>query len=119
MIDGQLADVFVASDLAMQLSATGPTSIRVSIPVGSQGSVWLTDTGFGLHGYDIVFVETASLVRSGGQTSVRVDVYVPARDSSLPVTVTFAPRSLGSSVPDILFGMSADGNANSWVTLRP
>jgi hypothetical protein len=118
MIDGQLADVFVASDLKMLLSATGPIKMKISMPVGSKGWVVLTDLGF-TKGYDISFVETSALQRSGGRTPVTVDVYAPARDSSLPVTVNFAPRSLGSGLADILFGMSADGYANQWVTLVP
>src|SRR5215217_9508544 len=109
MIDGQLADVFVASDIAMLLKATGPVRIRIYIPQGSRGWVALTDLGFG-KGYDISFVETADLVRDGRHTPVIVEVYAPSRDSSLPVTVTFAPRTLDSSLADILFGMSADGN---------
>ena len=117
-IDGQLADIFIASDVMMLLKATGPVKIKISIPQGSNGWVVLTDLGFG-RGYDISFVQTADLVRSNGRTPVKVDVYAPAKDSSLPVVVTFAPRSLGSSLGDILFGMSANGNANSWVTLRP
>jgi hypothetical protein len=116
IIDGQLADVFVASDLKMLLNATGPIKMKISIPVGSKAGVVLTDLGFG-KGYDISFVQTSALVRSGGRTPVIVDVYAPAKDSTLPVTVTFAPRALGNSLADILFGMSADGSANSWVTL--
>jgi hypothetical protein len=118
LIDGQLADVFVASDLAMLLKSTGPIKMKISIPVGSKGWVVLTDLGFG-KGYDISFVQTSTLVRSNGRTPCKVEVYAPAKDSSLPVTVNFAPRSLGSGLADILFGMSASGNANSWVTLRP
>ncbi|HEY7031338.1 MAG TPA: hypothetical protein VH482_08435 [Thermomicrobiales bacterium] len=118
MIDGQLADVFVASDLKMLLTSTGPIKMTISIPEGSQGWVVLTDLGFA-KGYDIDFVETSSLQRHGRRTPVTVDVYAPAKDGSLPVTVTFAPRTLGSSLGDILFGMSADGHANEWVTLVP
>ncbi|MEA2515545.1 MAG: hypothetical protein QOJ59_5034 [Thermomicrobiales bacterium] len=117
-IDGQLADIFVASDVKMLLSATGPVKIRISMPKGSRGSVILADLGFG-KGYDISFVETSKLVRKNGRTPLIIDVYAPARDSSLPVTVTFAPRTLGSSLSDILFGMSASGYANKWVSLRP
>jgi hypothetical protein len=118
IIDGQLADIFVASDLKMLLKATGPITMRISIPEGSKGWVVLTDLGFG-KGYDIDFVETSDLARDGRRTPVVIDVYAPAKDSALPVTVTFAPRTLGSSLADILFGMSAEGTANSWVTLAP
>jgi hypothetical protein len=116
IVDGQLADIFVGSNLKMLLSATGPIEMRISIPEGSNGGVVLTDLGFG-RGYDIDFVETSALVRSGGRTPVIVEVHAPAKDSTLPVSVTFAPRSLGSSLGDILFGMNADGTANDWITL--
>jgi hypothetical protein len=119
MIDGQLADIFVSSDLKMLLGqATGPIKIKVSIPEGSRGWVVLSDLGFG-RGYDIDFIETSDLARVNRRTPVIVDVYAPAKDSSLPVTVTFAPRTLSSSLKDILFGMSADGNANEWIRLVP
>jgi hypothetical protein len=117
LIDGQLADIFVASDLAMLLKATGPVKMKISIPADSKGWVVLTDLGFG-KGYDIDWVKTSSLKRAEGRTPVKVEVYAPAKDSRLPVTVTFAPRSLGSSLKDILFGMSASGNANSWIALH-
>jgi hypothetical protein len=116
LIDGQLADIFVGSDLRMLLSATGPIKMQISIPTGSKGNVVLTDLGF-TRGYSISFVQTSSLVRQNGRTPVIVKVYAPAKDSSLPVSVNFSPRSLGSSLMDILFGMTADGTANSWVTL--
>lgn len=117
-IDGQLADIFVASDVKMLLAATGPIKLRIAIPKGSKKLVVLTDLGFG-KGYNISWVETSTLVRKDGRTPVTVEVYAPANDSSLPVTVTFAPRSLGSSLGDILFGMNAEGSANSWVKLKP
>jgi hypothetical protein len=118
MIDGQLADVFIGSTLMMLLNATGPIKINISIPNDSKGSVVLVDLGFG-RGYDIKFIKTSNLTKTRSQTPVIIEVYAPAKDSSLPVSATFAPRSLGSSLTDILFGMSAEGNANEWVTLAP
>lgn len=118
LIDGQLADVFVGSSLEMLTKASGAIKLRISIPSGSRARVVLTDLGFG-RGYDIDFVQTPALARSGGRTPVIVEAYAPARDSSLPVSVTFAPRTLDSSLGEILFGMGADGNANAWITLEP
>jgi hypothetical protein len=118
MIDGQLADVFIGSTLTMLLSATGPINLNISIPQESKGSVVLMDLGFG-RGYNINFIKTSNLTKTNRETPVIIDVYAPAKDSSLPVSVTFAPRSLGSSLTDILFGMSAEGNANEWMTLVP
>jgi hypothetical protein len=117
VIDGQLADIYVASNLAMQLKATGPVQMVISLPPESTGKVLLTDTGFGLQGYQISFVTDDSLIRTASSNQVRVAVYAPARDGSLPVQVTVAPRSLNASLRAILFGWSADGFANSWVTL--
>jgi hypothetical protein len=116
MVDGQLADVFVGSTLEMLLTATGPVKIEVTIPTGSTGFVVLTDLGF-LKGYSIVFKQSSSLVRTSRHTQVQVRVYAPAKSSTLPVTVTFAPRSLSSSLLDILIGTSVDGHANEWVSL--
>ncbi len=115
LVDGQLADIYVGSTLEMLASATGPIKIEVLIPKGSKGAVILTDLGF-LRGYKITFVQTSKLTRTKKHTQIQVRVYAPSK-KSLPVTVTFAPRSLGSSLKDILFGTSVDGWSNSWVTL--
>jgi hypothetical protein len=88
----------------------------ITIPAGSSGYVVFTDLGF-LHGYDITFKHSRHLTKSKHHTQVKVSVYAPATTSSLPVTVTFAPRSLNSSVTDILFGASTTGSANQWVSL--
>ncbi len=117
IIDGQAADIFLSSYVEMHLSTTGPAEIVVTIPKGSMGTVVLSDAGFGLQGYAISFVNSPALTRKGDHTPVRVAVKVPARDGSLPVRVTFAPRTTDSSVSDILFGTSAEGLANRWVKL--
>ena len=116
VVDGQLADVFVGSSASMLLKATGPIKMVITIPSGSSGYVLLTDLGF-LRGYDITFKQSKSLTRTSRHTQVKVSVYAPASTSSLPVTVTFAPRSLNSSLKDILFGTSVTGSANQWVSL--
>jgi hypothetical protein len=116
MVDGQLADVFVGSTLEMLSSATGPVKIEIIIPTGSKGYVVLTDLGF-LKGYSIVFKQSSSLVRTAKHTQIRIRVYAPAKNSALPVTVTFAPRSLTSSLWQILIGTSVDGHANQWISL--
>jgi hypothetical protein len=118
MIDGQVADMFVGSTLTMLLNSTGPIKMKITIPNESKGLVVLMDLGFG-RGYDIEFIKSGDLTKSRRETEVMIDVYAPARDSSLPVSVTFAPRSLGSSLTDILFGTSAEGNANEWIRLVP
>jgi hypothetical protein len=57
------------------------------------------------------------LTKTKSHTQVKIRVYAPATTSTLPVTVTFAPRSLGSSLTDILFGTSVTGKSNQWVSL--
>jgi hypothetical protein len=115
MIDGQLADIFVSSQLAMLTSANGPIKMVITIPKGSRGIVVLTDLGF-LRGYNISFQESTSLKKTKTHTPVVVSVYAPSK-KSLPVTVTFAPRSLSRGLIAVLFGMSASGTSNSWVKL--
>ena len=116
MVDGQLADVFVASDPAMLLKASGPIQMVITIPTGSKGAVILTDLGF-LRGYKISFAYSDKLVRTKTHTQVKVSVYAPNTGSKLPVKVTFAPRTLSSGLIAILFGQSATGYSNSWVSL--
>ena len=94
VIDGRLADIFLASDLKLLLTATGPSVIRIALPTGSKGSVILNDLGFGLKGYDIKFMSDSSLVKTSKHTPVAIAAYVPSSDGSLPLQVTFAPRSL-------------------------
>jgi len=116
IVDGQLADVFVGSSPDMLPKATGPIKMEITIPTGSTGKVVLTDLGF-LRGYSITFKHSSSLTKTKSHTQVKVRVYAPAASSQLPVTVTFAPRSLGSSLGEILFGKSNTGTSNQWVSL--
>jgi hypothetical protein len=115
MVDGQLADVFVTSDPAMLLSARGPIQLVVEIPTGSRGMLVLADLGFG-RGYRVSFVESDDLARTAYHTQVRVNVYAPA-SKSLPVQVTFAPRTLSAGLRAILIGTTAEGTANAWIGL--
>ena len=117
LIDGQLADVFVASDPAMLLCASGPIKMIITIPEGSKGSVILTDLGF-LKGYDIAWKRSSNLKRTKTHTQVAVKVYAPNRGKSLPVKVTFAPRYLSTGLKNVLVGISNTGLSNSWVSVR-
>ena len=111
IIDGEIADVFVGSTLSALLTTTGPIRMVVTVPPGTQATKLISDLGFG-RGYDFRFAESSDLVATEDGIPVRVDVYVPATDDSLPVSVYFAPRLLG-----ILWPASVDGYANSWVSL--
>ena len=117
MVDGQLADVFVSSQVAMLLTASGPIQMVITIPKGSKGVVILTDLGF-LRGYKITWAYSDKLVKTKKHTPVSVSVYAPNKGKTLPVTVTFAPRTLSSGLIKILFGTSVTGTSNSWVTLH-
>jgi hypothetical protein len=117
MVDGHLADVFVSSDPAMLLKASGPIEMVITIPTGSKGVVILTDLGF-LKGYKISFKHSSSLKKTRSHTQVQVSVYAPNKGAKLPVKVTFAPRTLKSGLKAILFGQSVSGYSNSWVTLK-
>ena len=54
----------------------------------------------------------AVLQKTDKGVEVRVQVYVPARDSTMPIKVEFSPRLLG-----LLWTDSAEGTANEWITL--
>jgi hypothetical protein len=88
----------------------------VTVPTGSNAKVVLTDVGFG-RGYSFEFKQSSTLKRTATHTQIRIRVYAPASSSALPVSVNFAPRSIGSSLTAILFGKTSNGYANSWVSL--
>ncbi|MEA2584517.1 MAG: hypothetical protein QOF33_2602 [Thermomicrobiales bacterium] len=111
IIDGQIADVFGGSTPTILLKTPGPIKVVVKVPVGTKTKLVISDLGFG-RGYDFRFAESRDLVKSGGKIPVRVEAYVPARGTKLPVTVYFAPRLLG-----ILSPASADGHTNNWVSV--
>jgi hypothetical protein len=111
IIDGQIADIFVGSTLSALTSTTGPISIVVTVPEETSTTHVISDLGF-LRGYDFQFATSPDLQKNADGIPVQIGVYVPASTDQLPVTVYFAPRLLG-----ILAPASADGHANSWVTL--
>jgi hypothetical protein len=109
-IGGAVADVFVAGPLAAPLYVTGPTQVVVTVPVGVDAWLVLSDLGFG-RGEVVGFAQSAALQVTDDGIEVQVQVYVPA-DRAMPVLVEFAPRLIGILWPD-----SAEGTANSWITL--
>lgn len=110
-IDGQVVDVWVASDVAMKSAATGPTAITVTIPPASSAQCIAKDRGFG-YGYTIVIETSEALKKTAVLTPMIVSVSVPSSDDTLPVKVNLAPRSPGG-----VLGGTAVGLANQWVTL--
>lgn len=111
-IDGKVADILLSSYTAIHDTATGPAQIVVTIPATSTAELLATDRGFGGHGYVVTFETSRSLKATDGQTPIRIDVFVPSSDTSLPLRVDFLPRS-SSLAP-----ASAEGFVGkSWVTL--
>jgi hypothetical protein len=111
-IDGKTADIWLASDTALNDTATGPAQIVVAVPVGVPAEILAVDRGFGGLGYDVQFVEDSSLGKGWSGPQVRVRVYVPSSDGSLPLTVSFLPRSSGLGMATSL------GLVNTWIKLR-
>jgi hypothetical protein len=112
IIDGQITDVFVGSDLSALLSTTGPITMILTVSPDTQAVKLISDLGFG-RGYDISIETSEALVKTETHTPVQIEVYVPATRDSLPISVYFSPRLLG-----ILSPVSVDGHANSWITLN-
>lgn len=112
VIDGTLADVFVSGPLLAPMKVTGPTKMIVTVPEGVKTNMILQDLGF-LRGYDFKFIQSSELQKTATGTEIRVEVYVPARDSSMPIKVEFSPRLLGILAPE-----AVEGTANQWITLE-
>jgi hypothetical protein len=111
VVDGTLADVFVSGPLTAPLKVTGPTKMIVTVPEGVKAHLILQDLGF-LRGYDFKFVQSSELQKTDKGIEIRIEVYVPARDSSMPIKVEFSPRLLGILAPE-----GVEGTANEWITL--
>ena len=111
-IDGHLVDIFVSAPLLAPLKVTGPNQIVVTTPAGVESRLILKTLGFG-KGEKMTFKTSSALKTTAQGVEVQVAVYVPSGDSSMPVSVEFAPDVLG-----ILAPARAEGSANEWVVLR-
>ncbi len=111
-IGGQLADVFVSAPLDAPLLVTGPNHIVITLPPGVGRILVASTLGFG-QGEIVEFAESPSLNATADRIDVRIKVYVPATDDSMPVLVEFAPEVVGVLAP-----ASAQGTANTWVSLK-
>ena len=112
IIDGDLVDVWIGSELRALTSVTGPTKLVLTVPSDVDATYVISDLGFG-RGYDVSIQQSPGLRKTDRGIEVMVKVYVPAITSDLPITVDFAPRILG-----LLWPVSAEGTSNSWITLR-
>jgi hypothetical protein len=110
-IDGHLTDVFIDGPLTAPLKVTGPNQIVVTTPLGVPAWLVLSDLGFG-RGHVVTFEKSDRLQVTDDGIEVKVRVYVPARDDSMPVRLNFSPRLLG-----ILWPERAEGTANEWISL--
>ena len=111
-IAGQSVHVYITSSTPMLRSATDKIRLTVVVPYGVRGRLIDVLADFG-EGYDVGFRESSTLQVVDGRVPVRVSVYCPAQDSSLPVTVEFFPVGDGPLSPG-----SASGTANSLITFR-
>ncbi len=111
-IRGDVADVFVSGPLDAPVLVTGPNRIVIRVPTGVDATLIASTLGFG-KGEEVSFEYVHSLKATDQGTEVVVKVYVPASDDAMPVLVEFVPRIVG-----ILAPASAEGTANTWVTLR-
>jgi hypothetical protein len=107
-VNGRTGHVYIESSEAMLSSTTGPILVEVRVPVGSVAAAIPLDNGFG-RGYTITFVEDPRQFVRGSYSEVRVAVYVPAVDGSLPVKVTFHADSPS------LAESNKSGTANNWI----
>ena len=110
-IAGQEAHVYVASYVEMRAAATGKIRLVVTIPDRVEAKLLDVLADFG-EGYDVDFARSRDLRAASGRVPVRVAVYAPASDGTLPVLVDFVPVGSGPLAP-----ASAAGTANAWLTL--
>jgi hypothetical protein len=110
-IAGQEAHVYVASYAAMRTAATGKIRLVVTTPAQVEAKLLDVLADFG-EGYDVEFERSRTLRAASGRVPVRVAVYAPASDGTLPILVDFVPVGSGPLAP-----ASAAGTANTWITV--
>jgi hypothetical protein len=111
-IAGQSVHVYIGSTLEMLESATDKIRLTVTLPLGVRGRLSDIAADFG-EGYDVRFSSSSTLVATGSHVPMLVNVYCPARDSTLPVTVDVAPVGTGA-----VSAATGSGTANTWIKVR-
>ena len=107
-IGGKRANIWVSSPNEILQKVTGPTVVKIAVPVGVGHELISTDDGFGFDpAYDVRFVESDRLAVTNLGIEIRVSVRVPA-DAELPVLVEVTDR-------DGAILASAMGATNAWV----
>lgn len=118
IVDGEVVDIQVSSNLKMYREASGPIDMIVTVRPGSSANVILQDFGFG-HGYNIRIKESKQLKKG---VLARVEMRAPASQEGLPVGVHGTRTSvklsgLLSGDLDVLWLDDAYGSSNEWITL--
>jgi hypothetical protein len=111
VIGPNVVDIVLSAPLNAPLKVTGPNEIVVTVPE-SVSVASLSLVGFG-RGEVVSIVHSSELAVTDAGIEVMVQAFVPATDSTMPVVLDFAPNVVG-----LLFPTSAQGFANSWITLR-
>ena len=91
-IGGKRANVWVSSPERILRTVTGPTVVKIAVPVGVGYELIATDDGFGFDpAYEVRFVESDRLAVTNLGIEIKVTVQVPA-NIDLPVLVEVVDR---------------------------
>jgi hypothetical protein len=111
-IAGKTVHVSTSSDETAPTKVTGPTKVLLRLPEGVPAAFVWADDGFG-RSYDVQIVPDSGLKLSPGKPiPIRVAVYVPAADGSLPVLAELVPQETGVKQD------MANKVANTWLVLK-
>ena len=114
-LDGKVGHVYLSTHDGLQRLNNSSLDVVVAHPFKVATKLIAIDGGFG-QGMSVNFRETKEgsthLVKTAAGYEIEIWTYVPARDSSMPILVEFAPGD-GSVVT-----AAAVGTANQWIVLR-
>ncbi len=108
-IGGKRVHVYVSSHEEILTTVSGPTEVRITVPVGVSTELISTDEGFAGQGYEVEFAESENLDATDMGVQIRVSVRVPAA-VELPVKVKVTDGDDNRLNGDI-------GTTNAWVRL--
>jgi hypothetical protein len=114
-LDGKVGHVYLSTHDGLQHLNNSSLDVVIAHPHKVATKLIAIDGGFG-QGMSVNFRETkkdsTDLVKTPAGYEIEVWTYVPARDSSMPILVEFAPGD-GNVVT-----ASVIGTANQWIVLR-
>jgi hypothetical protein len=108
-IGGKQAHVWIASVEGAEAAISGPTTVRIAVPMGVSTNLVWTDDGFG-HGYAVEFVESDDLRLTNGTIEIEASVYVPGA-AMRPILV-----EVTNQLDEVL--ESGVGGTNDWIVAR-